>query len=414
MLRNLNATYAGKRILASPTIGVLASVIAAETAEGDQGPGILYNESIDPVYAGKYLRAWITNPPTVGSLLIAENGAIEGYDLPVGTHVFPYDLIVNDAYDSSSSFTVAVGVVNAVAEGGVGVGAGSGTGGDAAGQVAGTADGGTGSGTGTGTGGDAAGEVSATAEGGIGTGTGTGSGGEAAGEVSVTADGGTGIGTGSGTGGEAIGEAGGSATAAGGTGTGTGSGMGGEASGEISATADGGAGTGAGTGSGGDAVGGSADAVAEGGTGTGIGVGTGGNAVGSTDASDLQPSQAPWRLRSLPRVYRVASLPRIFKVTKMTRTLPTKDLEEVKKVTFDFSPDADQVSNPDITITAVSGNLESDVSEMKVGTPTESGPLVIQLIGGGEAGTTYRVRCKVNDPDGEVHVLAAQLPVATT
>ena len=186
MLRNLNATYASKRILASPTIGVLASVIAAETAEGDQGPGILYNESIDPVYAGKYLRAWITNPPTVGSLLIAENGAIEGYDLPVGTHVFNYDLIVNDAYDSSSSFTVAVGVVNAVAEGGVGVGAGSGTGGEAIGEAGGsaTAFGGVGTSIGAGTGGEATGQVFAVAEGGTGTGIGAGSGG---GAVGVTA-----------------------------------------------------------------------------------------------------------------------------------------------------------------------------------------------------------------------------------
>jgi len=231
MLRNLNATYAGKRILASPYVGVLAATIAAETAEGDQGPGILYNESIDPAYAGKYLRAWITNPPTVGTLLIAENGAIEGYDLPVGTHVFNYDLIVNDANDSSSSFTVTVGVVDAVAEGGVGVGAGSGTGGEALGQIAGTADGGTGSGTGSGTGGDAAGEVSATAEGGAG------------------------VGTGSGTGGDAIGEAGGSATAIGGTGIGTGSGTGGEAAGEIFAVADGGTGAGTGSGTGGNAAG---------------------------------------------------------------------------------------------------------------------------------------------------------------
>lgn len=33
MLRNLNATYAGKRILASPYVGVIASQIAAETAD---------------------------------------------------------------------------------------------------------------------------------------------------------------------------------------------------------------------------------------------------------------------------------------------------------------------------------------------------------------------------------------------
>lgn len=141
MLRNLNATYAGKRILASPYVGVLAETIAAETAEGDQGPGILYNESIDPAYVGKYLRAWITNPPTVGSLIVAENGAIEGYDLPVGIHEFAYDLIVNDAYDSASSFTVSVGVVDATASGVTLTGTATLTAGTASGEISASASG---------------------------------------------------------------------------------------------------------------------------------------------------------------------------------------------------------------------------------------------------------------------------------
>ena len=117
MLRNLNATYAGKRILASPYVGILASQIAAETATGDHGPGILYNESVDPEYVGKYLRAWVTNPPTVGSLIVEENGAIEAVALPDGDHTFNYDLIVDDAYNSASYFEVRVGVVDATAAG---------------------------------------------------------------------------------------------------------------------------------------------------------------------------------------------------------------------------------------------------------------------------------------------------------
>ena len=125
MLRNLNATYAGKRILASPYIGILASQIAAETAAGDHGPGILYNESVDPVYAGKYLRAWVTNPPTVGSLIVAENGEIESVDLPDGVHTYNYDLIVDDAYNSASYFEVRVGVVDATAPGATLTGASS-------------------------------------------------------------------------------------------------------------------------------------------------------------------------------------------------------------------------------------------------------------------------------------------------
>jgi len=365
MLRNLNATHAGKRILASPYVGVLASVIAAETADGDQGPGILYNESIDPAYAGKYLRAWITNPPTVGTLLIAENGAIEGYDLPVGTHVFNYDLIVNDAYDSSSSFTVAVGVVNAVAEGGVGVGAGSGTGG------------------------------------------------EAAGEVSATAEGGAGVGTGSGTGGDAVGEAGGSATVAGGTGTGTGSGTGGEASGQVSATTEGGTGTGTGSGSGGEAVGSSADAVAEGGTGVGTGSGVGGSAVGNADL--ITAASPEWTVKPSPRTWIVAPPRRSWIIKKAKGSLmplPDKDPEEIKTVTFDFSDDATALSDAIVTTSAYAGLQDTSPSDV-LGAKTLDGGKVHQRVQAGQSGTSYALRCKAIDADGEVHVAVALLPVKT-
>jgi hypothetical protein len=40
-----------------------------------------------------------------------------------------------------------------------------------------------------------------------------------------------------------------------------------------------------------------------------------------------------------------------------------------------------------------------------------NGPLVMQRIVAGQAGTTYALRCTANDADGEVHVLVAALPV---
>lgn len=180
-LRDCNATYAGKRILASPYLGILASQIAAETATGDNGEGILYNESIDPAYDGTYLRAWITNPPAVGSLTVSENGAIEAFDLPDGEHTFNYDLIVNGVCDSASFFTVLVGVVDAAASGGTGTGVGSGAGGEAVGAEDGsaTALGGTGFGDSLGYGGNAIGEFAAVASGGTGSGVGRGFGGSA-------------------------------------------------------------------------------------------------------------------------------------------------------------------------------------------------------------------------------------------
>lgn len=408
MLRNLNATYAGKRILASPYVGVLAETIAAETAEGDQGPGILYNEAIDPAYAGKYLRAWITNPPTIGTLLIAENGAIEGYDLPAGVHVFNYDLLVNDASDSSSSFTVSVGVVDASAAGAALSGSATLDPGMASGTIAATAPGATLTGSSTFAPGSAAGTSAGEAPGATLTGAATLETGSASGAISANAPGATLSSGGDLTPGAAAGINPG--IAAGATLTSSATLDPGSALGNQNASAPGTTLTGDATLTPGSAAG-DLDSAAPGVTFSADAVLVPGTA---SDGTDLGPSMAPWRLRSFPRVYRAAALPRVFKVTTMTRSLPTKDVEEIKKVTFDFSPDADQVSNPDISIAPVEGNLESDVSQMKIGSPTVSGPLVIQLIGGGEANTTYRVRCKANDADGEVHVLAAQLPVATT
>ena len=117
MLRNLNQSSGGQRILGVPQVGILAAQIAAETATGDHGPGILYNESQEAGYAGKYLRAVVTSWPATGALFVQENGAFEALGLPDGSHVFGYDLYVDGVYDSASAFTVAVGVVDATAAG---------------------------------------------------------------------------------------------------------------------------------------------------------------------------------------------------------------------------------------------------------------------------------------------------------
>ena len=111
MLRNLNQSASGKRILGVPQAGILAAQIASETAEGDHGPGILYNESQDAGYAGKYLRAAVTNWPSTGTLFVYENGNFEADGLPDGLHTFGYDLYVDGVYDSASSFDVTVGAL---------------------------------------------------------------------------------------------------------------------------------------------------------------------------------------------------------------------------------------------------------------------------------------------------------------
>lgn len=281
-----------------------------------------------------------------------------------------------------NAFPYSAGMIgDAVADGGIGAGTGSGSGGDAAGQVSGVATGGTGTGTGSATGGDASGQTNATAAGGTGTGSGTGAGGEA------------------------TGAAGGSATAEGGTGTGTGSGSGGNATGQINATAPGGTGTGSGSGTGGTAIGGTADAVAEGGTGAGAGTGSGGSAIGGTDL--IEPGSPAWRVRPLPRCWIVKP-----NLKGKIMPLPTKDPEEIKTVTFDFSGDAENLT--DATITPIVGEGLADAAPTNVlGDKSIDGALVNLRVKAGQNGTSYDLRCKAIDADGEIHIAVARLPVKT-
>lgn len=267
------------------------------------------------------------------------------------------------------------------------------------------ASGGSGAGTGAGSGGDAVAEGNAIASGGTGTGPGSGSGGNATGQISATADGGTGSGPGSGSGGAATGEVGGSATASGGTGTGAGSGSGGSATGQTNATAPGGSGTGTGSGVGGNATGGAADAVAEGGTGAGAGAGSGGTAVGGADL--IEPGSPAWWVRPLPRCW-------IVKPNQKGEImpLPSKDPEEIKTVTFDFSDDAETITDAVITPTVATGLADGSPAAI-LGNKSLSGGKVNLRVQAGNSGTSYALRCKAIDADGEVHVAVALLPVKT-
>lgn len=111
MLRNLNASSAGKRILGVPHVGIPVSAIAAETVGGDNGPGILYNEAIDPLNASKQLRVKLGNRPGIGRLFVFENGAFEASDIPDGVYVVPYDIYADNVLVGSDSFTLTVGNV---------------------------------------------------------------------------------------------------------------------------------------------------------------------------------------------------------------------------------------------------------------------------------------------------------------
>lgn len=181
MLRNLNKSSGGRRILGTPNVGLLASQIISETATGDNGAGLLYDEAL--ANTNKQLRLNITSTPSSGSLFVYENGSFELTGAADGSYAISYQYFVDNVLGGSDTATVTVGAANASASAGTGTSTGSGTGGAATGQVAGygAADGGVGTSTGTGSGGLATAGNSASAPGGVGTYIGIGSGGRARG-----------------------------------------------------------------------------------------------------------------------------------------------------------------------------------------------------------------------------------------
>lgn len=182
MLRNLNESSGGRRVLGTPNVGLLASQIISETATGDNGAGLLYDEAL--VNSGKQLRLNITSEPSSGALFVYENGSFDLTGAADGSYTIGYQWYADNVLGGSDTATITVGLVNASASSGTGTSTGSGTGGVAsAGSVNASATGGTGTSTGSGSGGiaSATGSVNASAAGGTGSSVGSGSGGRATG-----------------------------------------------------------------------------------------------------------------------------------------------------------------------------------------------------------------------------------------
>lgn len=250
MLRNLLRRSPANRLIAgTPQIGLLASQIISETATGDQGAGLLYDEA--QAHTGQQLRVKVTSwTGTASTLFVYENGSflIEGQ--ADGAYTIGYDW---EAWAANGTLTT-----------------GSDTASVQIGPQSATAPGATVTGTGSITAGSASGEVNASASGASVIGTGAVSGGSATGEQNATASGATVTGTASVSTGGASGGVAGDATASGASVTGTGSISGGSAAGEQNATAPGAIVIGTSTVAGGQAHG-DLDAIAPGATVTGTG-----------------------------------------------------------------------------------------------------------------------------------------------
>lgn len=117
ILRNLDVTTGGRRILGVPDVGILAETIASETSTGTNGPGLLYDESINPANAGKQLRIRITSLPSAGNIFVYENGAFDFWDAPAGTYYVGYDWYADDVFGGADTATIVVGAADGAASG---------------------------------------------------------------------------------------------------------------------------------------------------------------------------------------------------------------------------------------------------------------------------------------------------------
>lgn len=238
MLRNLQRRSPSNRLIAGTHwIGILAETIAAETAAGDNGPGLLYDRAINPSYAGKRLRLVATSLPAAGTLAIDENGASHFSGAPDGIYTLAYDEYADNVLIGADTATYTVGSVAGTAPAATLTGAGTIAGGGASATQSGTAPAATLSGAGTieGGGADASGNGSAPAATLTGTGTIEGGGAFATGGGDATAPSATLSGTGTVVDGGASGQRTGSAPDA--TLTGTGQVQGGGAVGDLDGAA---------------------------------------------------------------------------------------------------------------------------------------------------------------------------------
>ncbi|MBP6189000.1 MAG: hypothetical protein KA440_08580 [Azonexus sp.] len=90
-----------------------------------------------------------------------------------------------------------------------------------------------------------------------------------------------------------------------------------------------------------------------------------------------------------------------------------KDPAEAITVTFDFSALATAVSNPVVSCTVISGKVDGGVEAMLSGSPQVAGTGVLQRIIGGLDENVYKLRCQIDDADGERWVVADSLVVKT-
>lgn len=95
--------------------------------------------------------------------------------------------------------------------------------------------------------------------------------------------------------------------------------------------------------------------------------------------------------------------------------LPAKSTAEAKRITFDFSKEAatgSTLSSP-VTSKATLAGSDPGAAGLTMGSASvlPGTQLVQVLVSAGINGVVYKVGCRVNASDGEVHELFGRLPI---
>lgn len=100
----------GATVYGDAGLGVLGSVVRADTATGSHGPGLLYNDWDGSADDSKEFRALVVTPPAAGTFFVNEDGSFTLTGAPDGTYSATYRLFVDgaDLGTSTASFTVGI------------------------------------------------------------------------------------------------------------------------------------------------------------------------------------------------------------------------------------------------------------------------------------------------------------------
>lgn len=100
---------ASSLVIGDTGLGVLGSLIRANTATGTNGPGALYNDWDDSSDDNKEFRAQLLTAPSAGTLFMNEDGSFSFTGAPDGSYSFTYRLWVDGVDSGTATVNMTIG-----------------------------------------------------------------------------------------------------------------------------------------------------------------------------------------------------------------------------------------------------------------------------------------------------------------